>query len=99
MTLQPSAQGSLTKTPFPHLLAYTWGQELTGTLAIWPDSDQEQSGQDRLLFQEGSVIAVRPLQVAARAFDALLRLFHRRDGAYAFYEDHNLVGSGSGVLS
>ncbi|MFT3927406.1 MAG: tetratricopeptide repeat protein [Myxococcales bacterium] len=99
MTLKPSAQGSLTKTPLPHLLVYTAGQKLTGTLAIWPDSDQEQAGQDRLFFEDGLVTSIRPLRPAPNALEALLRLFQRRDGAYAFYEQQNLLGSGAGVLS
>lgn len=99
MTLKPSAQGSLIKTPFPHLLVYTEGQKLTGTLAIWPDAEQEQVGQDRLLFEDGALVAVRPIKPEARAFDAVLRLFQRRDGAYAFYEQQNLLGSGAGILS
>ncbi len=97
MTLKPSAQGSLTKTPFPHLLVYMQGRKLTGTLAIWPEADQG-SGQDRLLFQEGTLVAVRPLRPAATAFAALLAIFERREASYAFYEGQNLLGAGPEVL-
>lgn len=100
MTLKPSAQGSLAKTPFAHLLLYTYGRQLTGTLAVWPDSDQERSlGQDRVLFQGGTIVAVRPLAAADNSYAALIRLFKRRDAAYGFYEGQNLLGSAPGVFT
>jgi curved DNA-binding protein CbpA len=100
MTLKPSAQGSLAKTPFPHLLLHTHGRALSGTLAIWPDREQDPSlGQDRLLFQGGSIVAVRPMAPATQAHAVLLGLFRRRDAAYAFYENQNLLGSSPSVLT
>jgi nitrite reductase (NADH) small subunit len=38
MTLKPSAQGSLAKTPFPHLLLHTHGRALSGTLGYGADT-------------------------------------------------------------
>jgi len=96
MTLKPSAQGTLSKTPFPHLLVYTASQKLTGTLAIWPP-EQPQAGQHRIFFQDGVLSAIRPLHPATDSTEALLRLFAYRDGPYAFYQAQNLLGS-AGLL-
>ncbi len=103
MTPTPSAQGSLDKTPFPHLLVYVQAQKLSGTLAIWPDrsemtGERPAQGQDRLLFAEGRLTAVRPREPAASALSALLRLFQRKDGTYGFYEQQDLLGPGPEVL-
>lgn len=101
MTLKASAQGSLAKTPFAHLLLYIQGKRLTGTLAVWPESPNEKQGksQDRVLFHEGGIVAVRPLEPADSALAAVIRLFRRHDAPYAFYDAQNLLGTGEGALN
>lgn len=99
MSVKPSAQGSFAKTPFAHLLVYTQGKRLSGTLAVWPDTtDKKNKGQDRVLFEDGQVVAMRPVEEASSIYVGLLRLFRRHDAPYGFYEGHNLLGSGDGVI-
>src|SRR4051794_40955559 len=100
MSNKPSAQGTFAKTPFAHLLLYTLGKRLNGTLAIWPDSSGEKRGrgQDRVLFEEGSIVAMRPIETADSIYVGLLRLFRRHDASYGFYENQNLLGVGEGLL-
>jgi curved DNA-binding protein CbpA len=99
MSTKPTAQGTLGKTPFAHLLLYAHDRRLTGTLAIWPEhSASSGRGQDRLFLQEGAVVAVRALEPAAAAFDAVVGLFAREDGPYGFYADQNLLGSSDDIL-
>lgn len=96
---RPTAQGNFAKTPFAHLLVYTLGRRLTGTLAAWPEpNDKKAKGQDRVFFREGMVVAVRPVEEAASIYVALLRLFRRHEAPYGFYEGQNLLGSGDDVL-
>jgi curved DNA-binding protein CbpA len=97
MTLKPSAQGSLAKTPFAHLLLYVEARKLTGTLAVWPDRRAEKSGQDRILFEAGQLIAMRPIEPAKTLYAALMPLFARAEAPYGFYEGQNLLGQ-TGVL-
>ncbi len=100
MNLKASAQGSLAKTPFAHLLLYIQGKRLTGTLAVWPESPNEKQGksQDRVLFQDGGMVGVRPLEPADSALVAVIRLFRRHDALYAFYDGQNLLGTGEGAM-
>jgi hypothetical protein len=99
MSVKPSAQGSFAKTPFAHLLLYTQGKRLSGTLAVWPDTnDKKNKGQDRVLFQNGMVVAMRPVEEASSIYVGLLRLFRRSDAPYGFYEGHNLLGTGDGLI-
>jgi tetratricopeptide (TPR) repeat protein len=99
MSVKPSAQGSFAKTPFAHLLLYTQSKRLSGTLAVWPDTtDKKNKGQDRVLFQDGMVVAMRPVEEASSIYVGLLRLFRRADAPYGFYEGHNLLGSGDGLI-
>jgi curved DNA-binding protein CbpA len=99
MSLKPTAQGNLQKTPFPHLVLYMHGRKLTGTLAIWPESTAvEERGQDRVFFREGLVTSVRPRAAGLEAMAALHELFTRRDGAYGFYADQDLLGSSENAL-
>lgn len=97
MTLRPSAHGSLAKTPFAHLLLYLQARKLSGTLAIWADPGAGKSGQDRLLFEQGMLTAMRPIEPAKSLYAALMPLFAREDGPYGFYESQNLLGQ-SGTL-
>jgi curved DNA-binding protein CbpA len=99
MSLKPTAQGNLQKTPFPHLVLYMHGRKLTGTLAIWPESTAvEERGQDRVYFRDGAVVAVRPRSAGLDGLGALRELFARRDGAYGFYADQDLLGAGENTL-
>ena len=97
MTLRPSAHGSLAKTPFAHLLLYLQARKLSGTLAIWADVDAGKKGQDRILFEGGELVAMRPLEPAKSLYAALMPMFARGDAPYGFYEGHNLLGQ-SGAL-
>jgi tetratricopeptide (TPR) repeat protein len=99
MSVKPSAQGSFAKTPFAHLLLYTQSKQLSGTLAVWPDTtDKKNKGQDRVLFKDGMVVAMRPVEEASSIYVGLLRLFRRADAPYGFYEGHNLLGTGDGLI-
>jgi curved DNA-binding protein CbpA len=99
MSAKPTAQGTLAKTPFAHLLLYAHDRRLTGTLAIWPEQNAEGGrGQDRLFLQNGAVVAVRTLGPFSNTYDAVVALFARNDGPYGFYEEQNLLGSGEDVL-
>ena len=99
MSAKPTAQGTLGKTPFAHLLLYAHDRRLTGTLAIWPEQNAEGGrGQDRLFLQDGAVVAVRSPQQFASTYEAVVALFARMDGPYGFYADQNLLGSSDDVL-
>ncbi len=89
------AEGTLSATPFGHVLLSIQKKGLSGTLAVWPDD--ERPGQDRILFRAGVPAAGRFLDPAADLERALLNIFHRQQGPYAFYEA-DLVGDGAGAL-
>ena len=97
VTLRPSAHGSLGKTPFAHLLLYLQGRKLSGTLAIWPDDRAEKRGQDRVLFEHGTLTAMRPIEPAKSLYAALIPLFGAHDAPYGFYEGQNLLGQGGAL--
>nr|MDQ3037699.1 hypothetical protein [Myxococcota bacterium] len=94
---EPTAQGDLARTPFAHALLYCHQRELGGTLVIWPEDPETTRGQDRVLFERGVPVAARLTQRAGALDRGLLPLFSRREGAYAFYADTDLVGSGDEV--
>ena len=56
-TPEPIATGTLAKTPLPHLLVYLDQKKLSGTLALWPDDPESQTGQDRVLLLKGKPVA------------------------------------------
>jgi curved DNA-binding protein CbpA len=97
VTVRPSAHGSLAKTPFAHLLLYLEARKLSGTLAVWADANTGKSGQDRVLFEQGMLTAMRPTEPAKSLYAALMPLFAREDGPYGFYDGQNLLGQ-TGVL-
>jgi len=99
VTIRPSAHGSLAKTPFAHLLLYLQSRKLGGTLAIWSEETDGTGGQDRILFEEGRVVAMRPLTPAKSLYSALLPLFARESAPYGFYESHNLLGTRGSLLT
>ena len=92
---KPLAEGTLSATPFGHVLLSIQKKGLSGTLAVWPDD--EQPGQDRILFRAGAPVLGRFLDPAADLERAMLNVFHRTQGPYAFYEA-DLVGEGDGTL-
>ncbi len=89
------AEGSLTKTPFGHVLLSIQKKGLSGTLAIWPEDGRP--GQDRILFRSGVPAVGRFLEPASDLEHGMLHIFERKTGAYAFYEA-DLVGKSSGTL-
>ncbi len=100
MNLKASAQGTLAKTPFAHLLLYVQGKRLTGTLAVWLDSQSDSArGQDRVLFRDGAILGMRPLEPAESAIAGMIRLFRRHEAPYAFYDGQNLLGASESVLN
>ena len=92
----PIAQGDLTQKPLAHLLLSIFDKELSGTLVVWPDNEA-QSGQDRLLFRRGHIIAGRLVEPATELSRGVLALFHRTNAPFAFY-DQDLVTGLDGVL-
>jgi curved DNA-binding protein CbpA len=89
------AEGTLSATPFGHVLLSIQKKGLSGTLAIWPDDDR--AGQDRILFRAGAPAVGRFLDPAADLERGLLTIFHRDKGPYAFYEA-DLIGDSKGAL-
>jgi hypothetical protein len=92
---KPLAEGTLSATPFGHVLLSIKKKGLSGTLAIWPDDDRP--GQDRILFRSGAPAAGRFLDPAADLERGMLNIFHRDRGPYAFYEA-DLIGESAGML-
>ena len=92
---KPLAEGTLSATPFGHVLLSIQKKGLSGTLAIWPDDDR--AGQDRILFRAGAPAVGRFLDPAADLERGMLSIFHRDKGPYAFYEA-DLVGDSNGAL-
>lgn len=93
----PTAEGDLARTPFAHVLLYCHQHALEGTLVVWPEDPQATRGQDRIRIEGGTPVAARFLQRAGALDRGLLPLFGRTSGAYAFYSDTDLVGSGEAV--
>ena len=91
---KPIAEGNVDKTPLVHVMLSIEKRALTGTLAVWPES--ERNGQDRVLFDRGQIVAARLLDPASSLERGLLALFHRRHAPYAFYEA-DLIGKASGI--
>ncbi|MBW1756230.1 MAG: DnaJ domain-containing protein [Deltaproteobacteria bacterium] len=92
---KPLAEGTLSATPFGHVLLSIQKKGLSGTLAVWPDDDR--GGQDRILFRAGAPAVGRFLDPAADLERGMLSVFHRDKGPYAFYEA-DLVGDSAGAL-
>lgn len=92
---KPLAEGTLSATPFGHVLLSIQKKGLSGTLAIW--SDDDRPGQDRILFRAGAPAIGRFLDPAADLERGLLNIFHRDTGPYAFYEA-DLIGESADAL-
>jgi len=92
------ASGSLSKTPFAHLLVYLDQHRLSGTLAVWPEeATEKQRGQDRILFRLGRPIAARLVEPTDVLERGLIPLFERRSAPYAFYNG-DLLGPSDGRI-
>ncbi|MDH3623355.1 MAG: DnaJ domain-containing protein [Myxococcales bacterium] len=85
----------MSATPFGHVLLSIQKKGLSGTLAVWPDDDQP--GQDRILFRSGVPAIGRFIEPVASLDRGLLTIFPRERGPYAFYEA-DLVGEGDGTM-
>ncbi|MFW6197649.1 MAG: hypothetical protein ACOC5B_02175, partial [Myxococcota bacterium] len=97
---QPVAEGTLARTPLAHVLVNITLRRMSGTLAVWPDpgpGGEAPRGQDRVRFEYGVAVAVRPRSAVSAIDPALRALFAREQAPYAFFEA-DLVGSGPEVL-
>ena len=94
---QPTAEGSLTKTPFAHVLLYVQQHGMSGTLVVWPEEGQANQREDRVLMRAGVIVAALLAEPASSIERGLLPLFVRTNAPYAFYSDVNLLGSSDGV--
>jgi len=92
---KPLAEGTLSATPFGHVLLSIQKKGLSGTLAVWPDDDR--AGQDRILFRSGAPAVGRFIDPAADLERGMLSIFHRDQGPYAFYEA-DLIGDSDVAL-
>src|SRR5690554_3215400 len=87
---QPIAHGDLEQTPLLHILSSLRRRKASGTLVVW--SLGEGKAQDRLLFSEGELRAMRSSSGPGVEIEpALLELVDRKAGRYAFYKE-DLVG-------
>lgn len=86
---QPIAHGDLQQTPLLHILASLRRRKASGTLVIW-SQDGERS-QDRLLFADGELRAMRTSDPGLGIEQALRPLVDQAAGRYAFYTE-DLVG-------
>ncbi len=87
---QPTASGTLEKTPLAHVLLTLLRRNLSGTLALWP-GEKGVKGQDRILIEAGKPVGAVLLEGAGSLERGLLPLFHRKAGPWAFYPT-DLIG-------
>ncbi len=88
---QAIAEGSLTQTPFLHVLISVEQRKLTGTLAVWPDDGTNRP--DRIWFEDGAARAATLIDAASSLEQGLLPIFRRTKAPYAFYEANVLAGA------
>jgi curved DNA-binding protein CbpA len=93
----PLNEGTLARTPLAHVLLHVGLRQLDGTLALWPDDPTERPGQDRILFEGGIAVRMRPIEAVANLDRGLGALFARQRAPYALYEA-DLVGVGQRVV-
>lgn len=94
----PIAEGSLARTPLAHVLLTVLERRLTGTLAIWPDPDEDLQGQDRVLVRAGRLVRGRFITPAGDLARGLLPAMRRTAAPYAFYEE-DLVGDDDSTIA
>lgn len=89
--LKPLATGDLAQTPFAHLLLYMQSKLLTGTLVIWPETD-DTAEDDRILIVRGELHSATFGQMHSKFEEGASPLLLRKTGPYAFYKDVDLLG-------
>jgi tetratricopeptide (TPR) repeat protein len=94
---RPSAQGSLTKTPFAHLVLYLYQRRSSGTLIVHTRVPAP-GNQTKVLFHRGRAVAANLAQPSAALDQGLLPLCEALDGQFEFHES-DLVGSGPGIAT
>jgi hypothetical protein len=94
---RPSAQGSLAKTPFAHLILYLYQRRASGTLIVQALAAGARS-ETKVLFHRGRAVAAHLAQPAAALDQGLLPLCAALDGQFAFHES-DLVGSGPSIAT
>jgi hypothetical protein len=92
---RPSAQGSLAKTPFAHLILYLYQRRSSGTLIVHALIAGARS-ETKVLFHRGRAVAANLAQPAAALDQGLMPLCAALDGQFAFHES-DLVGSGPSI--
>lgn len=90
-----TAEGSLSRTPFGHVLLYLVQHDLSGSLVVWPEEGSSAVAEDRIFVRQGAVVATRLAEPASTMERGILPLFVRTNAPYAFYQNENLLGSGS----
>ncbi|MDD9944194.1 MAG: hypothetical protein OXU20_24330 [Myxococcales bacterium] len=100
--LRPAAlsEGSLASDPFVHLLLAALEQRFQGSLVVWSGEQPfaANAAQQRLLFEEGVVVAGDLDGDDRNLFSALIPLTVRRGGGYRFLPRVNVVGDDRRVL-
>ncbi len=70
----PTAEGTLAKTPFPHLLVYMADRALTGTVVLTTPRDGEPAAMNGICFREGAPSKVRVADAVHHLGRVLLEL-------------------------
>ncbi|HEX4355733.1 MAG TPA: hypothetical protein VHZ95_22555, partial [Polyangiales bacterium] len=91
---RPTAQGSLAKTPFAHLVLYLYQKRSSGTLIV----RTRDLGESKVLFHRGRAVAAHTPQPSAALDQGLLPLCAEADGKFEFFET-DLVGSGPSIVT
>src|ERR1700753_297414 len=91
---RPTAQGSLAKTPFAHLVLYLYQKRSSGTLIVRTRDPLET----KVLFHRGRAVAADMPQPSAALDQGLLPLCAAADGKFEFFES-DLVGSGPSIVT
>ena len=94
---RPSAQGSLAKTPFAHLVLYLYQRRSSGTLIVQTRAPSPGS-ETKVLFHRGRAVAANLAQPSAALDQGLLPICEALDGHFEFHES-DLVGSGPGIAT
>jgi tetratricopeptide (TPR) repeat protein len=94
---RPTAQGSLAKTPFAHLVLYLYQRRSSGTLIVQTRASAPGS-ETKVLFHRGRAVAANLAQPSAALDQGLLPLCEALDGHFEFHES-DLVGSGPSIAT
>lgn len=93
--LEPLAQGSLSDTPFAHLLVYFEQRASTGTLVVSPASAEQDGLRYGIRIRDGRVVGAMIDDGGMGIEQALLPLCALTDGVFAFYADDLLPNDAS----